>query len=99
MVKLCEERLILILMILMATHLSSFFSTTSRSSPVACFVMRSISAMHCNVSEIYHNGFLNHYRVYDLKSFLFQPVKEFKAVYYNLPFPSSSGFRVAARSV
>lgn len=44
---------------LISTHLSNFFSTTSRSSPVACLVMRSISAMHCNVSEIYHNVSLN----------------------------------------
>lgn len=36
-------------------YLSNFFSTTSRSSPVACLVMRNISAMHCNVSEMYHS--------------------------------------------
>lgn len=40
-------------------HLSNFFSTTSRSRPIACLVMRSISAMHCNVSETYDNVSLN----------------------------------------
>lgn len=48
-------------------YLSSFFSTTSRSSPTACLVMRNISAMHCNMSETYNNVSLNKDKKSDIK--------------------------------
>lgn len=70
-------------------YLSSFFSTTSRSSPTACLVMRSISAMHCNMSETYNNVSLD--KTKNLTS------KEKQNCIK--PFPSSSGFRVAALRV